>query len=457
MGSRRSILSKKRAWSRSAPAARFTSWPGQRRHEDLGLDPGHLHVGGVGHRGRHHALLDQEHVGVERGAFVARPHQVDHAVEADRAAVGQGGLDQHHVVELEELAVGDAHPELEGHRVEGAEDAADASLLRVEAPRSAAASRRAPRGRRADGPADDLGDRPGGAAAATRDRRWGRGSGGPAGRGRESEASAGEEAALASARVRTSRGPARPRSRDARRPRGPNRWPGRGRGAGTTSSAAPGPADQEERACARPPPGGAGGSRQPAAGSCRHEPLHEAHHRAGGRGEEAQGPVEEDEIGRGGRAPRPRRASLSRMARCRPWTGRPACCRGRLRAKRRTARPRGTANLERQPPARHQEAPDLLAHAGRSPRAGWPPPRRTPAGRRRPPPVLEQPALLDASHPVDEEDAARRRTGRGRTGGQTVDSTSSRPSRKARRRSPESGSRRRTRRPTGRGGGCRRA
>ena len=97
---------------------------GAGRDEHLGLHPGDLHVGRVGHRGGHHAVFDEEDIGVELGAFVARAHQVDDAVEADGAAVGQGRLDQHHVVELEVLALGHAHPELEGHRVEGAEDAA---------------------------------------------------------------------------------------------------------------------------------------------------------------------------------------------------------------------------------------------------------------------------------------------------------------------------------------------
>ena len=97
---------------------------GARGHEDLGLHAGHLHVGRVGHRGGHHPVFDEKHIGVELGPFVACPHQVDDAVEADGAAVGQGRLDQHHVIELEVLALGDAHPELERHRVEGAEDAA---------------------------------------------------------------------------------------------------------------------------------------------------------------------------------------------------------------------------------------------------------------------------------------------------------------------------------------------
>ena len=99
--------------------------PGQRRHEDLGLDARHLDVRGLRHDRRQHALLDQEHVGVELGALVARAHQVDDAVEPDLAAVGQLGHDLDHVVELQVLPRLDRHPELERHRVLRPEHAAE--------------------------------------------------------------------------------------------------------------------------------------------------------------------------------------------------------------------------------------------------------------------------------------------------------------------------------------------
>ena len=92
MGSRRSILSKKRAWSRSTPVARRHLLAGPRRHEDLGLDARDPHVRGLRHRRRQHALLDEEHVGVELGALVPRANDVDHAEEADRSRPSGSGV-----------------------------------------------------------------------------------------------------------------------------------------------------------------------------------------------------------------------------------------------------------------------------------------------------------------------------------------------------------------------------
>ena len=71
------------------------------------------------------ARLDEEHVGVEPGPFMAGAHEVDDAVEAHLAAVGQRGHDLDHVVELEVLAGVHRHPELERHRVLRAEDTSD--------------------------------------------------------------------------------------------------------------------------------------------------------------------------------------------------------------------------------------------------------------------------------------------------------------------------------------------
>ena len=95
------------------------------RHEDLRLDARDAHVGGLRHRRRQDARLDEEHVGVEPGPFMAGPHEVDDAVEAHLAAVGQRGHDLDHVVELEVLAGVHRHPELERHRVLRAEDTSD--------------------------------------------------------------------------------------------------------------------------------------------------------------------------------------------------------------------------------------------------------------------------------------------------------------------------------------------
>ena len=124
MGSRRSILSKKRAWSRSTPAARATSWPGRGGTKTSGSTRVTRTWAACATDAGKHPVFDQEHVRVELGPFVARTNDVDHAEEANDAPVGQRGLDHDHVVELDVLALGDTHPELEGHGVERAQDAA---------------------------------------------------------------------------------------------------------------------------------------------------------------------------------------------------------------------------------------------------------------------------------------------------------------------------------------------
>jgi hypothetical protein len=95
---------------------------GPRRDEDLGLDPRDPDVRGLGHGRGKHSLFDQEHVGVELGALVAGTDHVDHAEEPDDAAVGQRGLDHDHVVELDVLPLGHPQPEVEGHRIDRAQD-----------------------------------------------------------------------------------------------------------------------------------------------------------------------------------------------------------------------------------------------------------------------------------------------------------------------------------------------
>ncbi len=93
IGTLRSMPSKKSASSRRRPVGAPHRLARPRRHEDLGLDARDLHVGGLGDGRRQHARLDEEHVGVEPRALVARAHEVDDAEEADLAAVGQGGRD----------------------------------------------------------------------------------------------------------------------------------------------------------------------------------------------------------------------------------------------------------------------------------------------------------------------------------------------------------------------------
>ena len=94
---------------------------GQRGHVDLGLQAGDADVRRPRGAGGQDRLLHQEDVGVELHALVAGLDEIDHAVERDRPPVGQLGVDDHHVVELEVLALLDGHPELERHRVLGAE------------------------------------------------------------------------------------------------------------------------------------------------------------------------------------------------------------------------------------------------------------------------------------------------------------------------------------------------
>ena len=98
---------------------------GQRRDEDLRLDPGGHDLGGLGDLGRQHAVLDQEDVAVELRPLVAGPDLFDHAEHLDPLAVGEDAVGGDHVVELQVLVVGDGHPVLERGCVLGADDTAD--------------------------------------------------------------------------------------------------------------------------------------------------------------------------------------------------------------------------------------------------------------------------------------------------------------------------------------------
>ncbi|MNT05397.1 hypothetical protein D3C72_1400160 [compost metagenome] len=80
----------------------------------FGLDARDLDVGGVGDVDGQAAVFGQEGVGVELGSLVEGAHVIDHAVEADRAeAVGALGLDLDDVVQAQDVAGRDGHPELE--------------------------------------------------------------------------------------------------------------------------------------------------------------------------------------------------------------------------------------------------------------------------------------------------------------------------------------------------------
>ena len=97
-----------------------------RRHEDLRFEAGRQHLGGLGHLCREHPVLDQEDIAVEARAFVPDAQVGDHAVDADRlGAPGEGPLDHHHIVELQEVVFAHRNPELEGGGRVRADDPAD--------------------------------------------------------------------------------------------------------------------------------------------------------------------------------------------------------------------------------------------------------------------------------------------------------------------------------------------
>ena len=91
----------------------------QRRDEDLGLEAGGLDQRRPADLGGQDPLLDQEHVTVQGRPLVPGPHLADHAVDLHRPPVGQGPLQGHDVVELEEGVGPDPHPELQRRGVLG--------------------------------------------------------------------------------------------------------------------------------------------------------------------------------------------------------------------------------------------------------------------------------------------------------------------------------------------------
>ena len=101
----------------------------QRWHVDLGLQASDADVRGPRRAGRQDRLLHQKDVGVELHALVPGFHDIDHAVQGDRLTVGQLGADDHDVVQLEVLALLDGNPELQRHRVLGAEDPSNAHRM----------------------------------------------------------------------------------------------------------------------------------------------------------------------------------------------------------------------------------------------------------------------------------------------------------------------------------------
>ncbi len=99
--------------------------PRQRRHVDLGLDPGDRDLGYLADLGGQRALLDEEHVRGEPGALVHRLDVRDHPGYLDRWLPGQLAAGDHDVVELQVLAGGQPHGELQRRRGYRAHDQAD--------------------------------------------------------------------------------------------------------------------------------------------------------------------------------------------------------------------------------------------------------------------------------------------------------------------------------------------
>ena len=99
---------------------------GNRRDVDLRLEAGRQHLGRLGDLSGQHSVLDQEDVAVEAGPFVPGAKVGNHPVNADGlAASREFSLKDEYVVELEEAALTDRHPELEGRGRIGPDHPAD--------------------------------------------------------------------------------------------------------------------------------------------------------------------------------------------------------------------------------------------------------------------------------------------------------------------------------------------
>ena len=61
--------------------------------------------------GRQNALFDQEYVGVEPGAFVARPDLRHKAVDVNRSAIGQLPPKRDYIIQLKILLGCERYPE----------------------------------------------------------------------------------------------------------------------------------------------------------------------------------------------------------------------------------------------------------------------------------------------------------------------------------------------------------
>ena len=82
----------------------------QRRHEHLGLDAGGHHLRRLDDLGRQHALLDEEDVGLEARALVARAHLRHDTRQRHRFTPRHRTLGDDDVVELEVLVGRRARP-----------------------------------------------------------------------------------------------------------------------------------------------------------------------------------------------------------------------------------------------------------------------------------------------------------------------------------------------------------
>ena len=140
MGTRRSIASKNRAWSRSQPRRprhRLSRAAAARRSRARRASPGRGRPATPGAGSTPFSIRNTSESNLAP-SWRARTRSTTPKRRTD-AAVGQRRLHHHDVVELEELALVDPHPELEGHRVERAEHAAD-GLAHADASRRSQAS-----------------------------------------------------------------------------------------------------------------------------------------------------------------------------------------------------------------------------------------------------------------------------------------------------------------------------
>jgi hypothetical protein len=88
------------------------------RDEDLGINPRHLDMSGVGDVDRQGTGRHAEGIGVVLGPLIALTHHIDDSKETNRLTFRTQRFDAHEIVEFELPSFGDTDPEFErgGHR-----------------------------------------------------------------------------------------------------------------------------------------------------------------------------------------------------------------------------------------------------------------------------------------------------------------------------------------------------